>query len=79
MPKISRSVPYSHTSLTLLRSGRPVCPPQHVIPQKKHLHDGVYIKKIKIWGWCARDAVTFCQGDLSASGVSLALGAEIIS
>jgi len=30
-------------------------------------------------GWFAHDAVTFCQGELSAPGVSLALGAEIIS
>jgi len=44
MPKISQSVPYSHTSLTLRRSGRPMCPPQHVIPQKRHLHNGVYLK-----------------------------------
>ena len=35
--------------------------------------------KKKLGGWCAHDAVTFCQGDLSASGVSLALGAGITS
>jgi hypothetical protein len=38
----------------------------------------VYILK-KIGGGGARDAVTFCQGDLSAPCVSLALGAKIIS
>jgi hypothetical protein len=55
-----------------------MCQPQHVIPQKRHLYNGVYKQK-KIWGWFARDAVTFCQGDVSAPGVSLALGAKIIS
>jgi hypothetical protein len=76
IPKISHNVPYFHTSLTLQRSGRPMCPPQHVIPKKRHLHNGVYIK---YWGGGAGDAVTFCQRDLSAPCVSLALGAEIIS
>jgi len=30
-------------------------------------------------GWCARDAMTFCQENLSAPGLSVALGAESIS
>jgi hypothetical protein len=56
-----------------------MCPPQHVIPQKRHLHNGVFIYIKKIGGGFARDAVTFCQADLSAPGMSLALDAEIIS
>ena len=41
MPKISNIVPNSHTSLTLRRSGLPICPFQHVIPQMRHLKLGV--------------------------------------
>ncbi len=73
-PKICHSVPYSLTSLTLRRSGHSNSPRQHVIPHKRHLHNGA-----KKMGWFAHDTVTFCPGEWSTLGVSLALGAKIIS